>query len=342
MKLNFLSSIGVDKIVSGTTCIISPITIGTTCLCSPIILGSSYICSPVITGSSKVCSPIIAGTSCVTSPITIGTTCLCSPIVLGSTHVCSPLITGSTKICSPIIAGTSCVTSPITIGTTCLCSPIVLGSTCVCSPIVIGSTCVSTPIIDSATNIAICSSADIALCGIANSCTVLFYNGSARLITLSAGVCVNGILSASTSSCAVTCVIAGTCMCAGTTICALTCGVSPEWVATSDKRLKKDIRPLNNSLSIVQQLCGVSYHLCGDCDCEDNIGLIAQDVQKVFPVLVSHIKPNEEDAQYGIVDEKLGLKYDKISSLLIEAIKEQQVQILELKTEIINLKNNTL
>ena len=101
------------------------------------------------------------------------------------------------------------------------------------------------------------------------------------------------------------------------------------WIgfSTSDCRLKTDIQPISNALSIITQLQGISYCLCDDCNCENRIGLIAQDVLLVLPEIVSHSQPSEEDKKYGIIDEKLGLKYDKLTAILVEAIKEQQTEI---------------
>ena len=93
----------------------------------------------------------------------------------------------------------------------------------------------------------------------------------------------------------------------------------------SDRRFKKNIKPATNSLAKLTQLQGVSY----DMNTEDfqknnfksskDIGLIAQDVQKIFPEVVS-----EKDGY-------LGIDYGKLVPVLIESIKEQQKQIEELK-----------
>src|ERR1035437_6528231 len=96
--------------------------------------------------------------------------------------------------------------------------------------------------------------------------------------------------------------------------------------STSDCRLKKDILPISNALSMVTQLCGVCYHRYDDEKNENNIGLIAQDVFKVLPEVVSHSIPDENDFKLGICDEKLSISYGNISSVLIEAIKELKTQ----------------
>lgn len=87
----------------------------------------------------------------------------------------------------------------------------------------------------------------------------------------------------------------------------------------SDIRLKKNISPLNNALGSILKLNGVSY----DWRTEEfpgmgftnarQIGLIAQDVEKIIPELV-----NEGPNGYKSID------YSKITPVLIEAIKEQQ------------------
>ena len=57
------------------------------------------------------------------------------------------------------------------------------------------------------------------------------------------------------------------------------------------------------------------------------IGVIAQEVEAVLPELVS-----EDENGYKAV------AYDKISAVLVEAIKEQQKQIDELQKKIIELE----
>jgi hypothetical protein len=159
----------------------------------------------------------------------------------------------------------------------------------------------------------------IALCAVPATCVALNYNNSLRFATTNAGGTLTGCL------------------------CATTCGVSPDWVATSDCRLKTDIQPISSALSMVVQLCGVCYHLCDDEKNEGHIGLVAQDVLDILPEVVSHTKVDENDAiyeKYGITDEVLGLKYDKLTAVLIEAVKEQQAHINKLELEVCDLKGN--
>jgi hypothetical protein len=99
---------------------------------------------------------------------------------------------------------------------------------------------------------------------------------------------------------------------------------SGQWINYSDRRLKTDIVPLSDSLSKIEMLTPVSFKWkdTATMGSQENIGLIAQDVQPVFPELVS------ENAS-GM----LGLNYAGFVSPIIGAIKEQQQEIELLKTQ---------
>ena len=100
--------------------------------------------------------------------------------------------------------------------------------------------------------------------------------------------------------------------------------------ATSDIRLKHNITPITNPIQKVQQLSGNTFDWdenLQDLHKGSDIGVIAQEVELLFPSLVS-------DRTNGYK----GVKYEKIVPLLIEAIKEQQNQIEDLKKEIFKLK----
>ena len=92
--------------------------------------------------------------------------------------------------------------------------------------------------------------------------------------------------------------------------------------AFSDRNLKENIEPILNAVEKVQQLNGVTYNRN---DLEDTTkryaGIIAQDLQAVLPEAVEG-------------DSILRVDYNATIGLLIEAIKEQQVQIDELKSKL--------
>ncbi len=97
----------------------------------------------------------------------------------------------------------------------------------------------------------------------------------------------------------------------------------------SDGRFKKDIQPLEDALGTIEKLRGVSYAWRRDEFPDQNfedgrhMGLIAQQTQDVVPEAV-----HKRDDGY------LSIEYNSFVPLLIEAIKEQQKQIDELKATI--------
>ena len=93
--------------------------------------------------------------------------------------------------------------------------------------------------------------------------------------------------------------------------------------SSSDERLKKDIIKIKDSLSIVEQLNGYKFNFINDKLEKTHIGLIAQEVEKVIPEVVYEDNHGFKSVAYG-----------NIVALLLEAIKEQQVMINELKGKI--------
>lgn len=97
----------------------------------------------------------------------------------------------------------------------------------------------------------------------------------------------------------------------------------------SDVRWKRDIEPLEDVLKKVQQLRGVNYHwkkqefAHKNFTDEKQLGLIAQEVEKVYPELIS-----TDNEGYKSMD------YMSFSAVLLEAIKEQQLIIENQKGEI--------
>jgi hypothetical protein len=96
----------------------------------------------------------------------------------------------------------------------------------------------------------------------------------------------------------------------------------------SDKRFKKDVLPIANALQKVLALQGITFNWDKNInpelkvDDKNHIGFLAQDVEKVLPQVVS------------TADDKLQTKsvaYTEVIPVLVEAIKQQQTQIEELK-----------
>ena len=101
----------------------------------------------------------------------------------------------------------------------------------------------------------------------------------------------------------------------------------------SDDRLKTKTGNIQNALEKVLSLDGFHYHAnetavaLGYDASKEEVGLSAQQVQAVLPEVIA---PAPIDPQY------MTLHYERLVPLLVEAIKEQQKQIEELKAKLGN------
>jgi hypothetical protein len=97
----------------------------------------------------------------------------------------------------------------------------------------------------------------------------------------------------------------------------------------SDKRWKKNIKPISNAISLVEQMQGVRFEWRSEefkdkqFEKGSQVGLIAQDVEPVIPEIVKTDK-----------DGYKAISYDKLTAVLVEAIKEQNQKIKELEAKI--------
>ena len=99
-------------------------------------------------------------------------------------------------------------------------------------------------------------------------------------------------------------------------------------IQTSDRRLKTNIQELKYGLKEVLALNPVRYNWKTTPSADNKIGLIAQDVRKIIPEVVVGDEAKEN----------IGMNYAELVPVLINAIKEQQQQIDELKKEMKSLK----
>ena len=111
----------------------------------------------------------------------------------------------------------------------------------------------------------------------------VFFNGSEKLTTTSSGVTVTGTVT-----------------------------------ETSDIAFKSDIEPITNTLDKLQQITGYKYKL--DNASIDSMGVIAQDVEKVFPELV-----------HGDEGSKT-LQYSGLIGVLVEAVKDLSAKVKKLES----------
>lgn len=89
----------------------------------------------------------------------------------------------------------------------------------------------------------------------------------------------------------------------------------------SDRRLKQNIHTITNPIEKVSALRGVNFEFIKDG--KKQIGVIAQETEEIIPEVIGECPDGYKTVQYG-----------NIVGLLIEAIKEQQKQIDELKEKI--------
>lgn len=113
---------------------------------------------------------------------------------------------------------------------------------------------------------------------------------------------------------------------------------------SSDARKKTNIESIGGALSIVNQLDGKKFNVINSAgETQDHIsktgkkfGLLAQDIEDIIPEAVTYY-PNEDDGTDGY-NNAYGLDYASLTALLINAIKEQDVVIQDLKSRIETLE----
>jgi hypothetical protein len=104
----------------------------------------------------------------------------------------------------------------------------------------------------------------------------------------------------------------------------------------SDLRYKKNITPLNNPVQKLMQLNGVNYYWktaeFPDMKFNDKMqmGFIAQDVEKIFPEMVF-----TDEAGFKSID------YSRLTPVLVETIKEQEKEIMQIKERLSQLEKLT-
>jgi len=105
---------------------------------------------------------------------------------------------------------------------------------------------------------------------------------------------------------------------------------------SSDARYKKNIKQLDGALARLLNMRGVTFEwINGDSkeksgfDNRTHLGIIAQEVEREFPELIDY---------KGQTDKFKHVEYNGFTAIFIEAIKEQQIIINDLKEELGKLK----
>ena len=119
----------------------------------------------------------------------------------------------------------------------------------------------------------------------------------------------------------------------------------------SDERLKTKIADITEPLEIVGKLNGFYYipnalaRLNGITHNTQEVGLSAQDVQKVVPEIVKIAPFDSRKDQAGNIISKSGedyltICYERLGAVFVEAIKELRQENKKLKDEIVSIKKD--
>jgi Chaperone of endosialidase len=103
-------------------------------------------------------------------------------------------------------------------------------------------------------------------------------------------------------------------------------------VLSSSERYKTEIASMGGSTQKLHELRPVSFHLKSDPKGAVQYGLIAEEVNKVFPELVIR-----DDA--GTIQ---GVRYDELAPMLLNEVQQQAAEIRDLKKLVIEMQAGLL
>lgn len=107
------------------------------------------------------------------------------------------------------------------------------------------------------------------------------------------------------------------------------------WVVPSDKRIKKDIKPFKDSLKLLKKVMPVWYQYNGKAETDDtdkNVGIIAQEIQEIFPYMVSEYKAKLNPSDTATTD-LLSFDGSALKFVIINAIKELDARLTALEAQ---------
>jgi len=99
---------------------------------------------------------------------------------------------------------------------------------------------------------------------------------------------------------------------------------SDDIVAFSDAKVKGDVKVIENAIEKIKEIRGVTFIRTDREDNQRHAGVIAQEVQKVLPEVVT-TRPD---------DGTLAVAYGNLNALLIEAIKELTAKVEKLEQQL--------
>ncbi len=124
-------------------------------------------------------------------------------------------------------------------------------------------------------------------------------------------------------------------------------------IQVSDSRFKENLAPIESILAKLMELKPYSFEFTSREEYKSmnfapgkHFGVIAQDIEKVFPELVvdavnpeHRIESKEKDKRHGTAIKYKGVKYMELIPILISAVQSQQKEIQELQQRLNELSN---
>jgi hypothetical protein len=107
--------------------------------------------------------------------------------------------------------------------------------------------------------------------------------------------------------------------------------------AISDSKLKENIVDATPKLEKLLQVRVRSYNLKGDYEQHKQIGVVAQELEEVFPLMIEE-SPDRDSEGNEIGTTTKSVKYSVFVPMLIKAMQEQQIMIDELKAKVAALE----
>jgi hypothetical protein len=124
-----------------------------------------------------------------------------------------------------------------------------------------------------------------------------------------------------------------TAQCGGSGGVQLTSGAT-SWSSLSDERLKNVNSNIDFAIDKLMTLNAINFSWKYDDTNKENIGLIAQEIEKVFPQVIDKSKLPSKDDQENIDEtEYLSVRYTELIPILVKAIQELNAKITELENK---------
>jgi hypothetical protein len=124
-----------------------------------------------------------------------------------------------------------------------------------------------------------------------------------------------------------------TAQCGGSGGVQLTLGAT-SWSSLSDERLKNVNSNIDFAIDKLMTLNAINFSWKYDDTNKENIGLIAQEIEKVFPQVIDKSKlPSKDDEENIDETEYLSVRYTELIPVLVKAIQELNAKITQLENK---------